>query len=214
MRTLEIVRHSLTRKGADRGGASHLSPEGVRLARVLGDAMVGAGAAGLRAGAAGLGAAGEGSVGGGSVGRGASGMDHVAVGDLPRHLETAIAMGFAVDEQVAWPSGYVEGEVGHHDQWTWEQPFVRYARLLAQGGRLHEVAQEHLGHWRRILDRVPEGGTALIVSSGGSIEPVLVAALPDADHAAWGGPLHHLEGATVVVEGGRFTGVRMRRRVG
>nr|WP_157236816.1 hypothetical protein [Promicromonospora sukumoe] len=123
-------------------------------------------------------------------------------------------MGFAVDEQVAWPSGYVEGEVGHHDQWTWDQPFVRYASLLARGGRLHEVAHDHLGHWRRILDRLPEGGTALIVSSGGSIEPVLVAAMPDADHAAWGGPLHHLEGATVTVDGGRFAGVRMRRRVG
>ena len=188
MHTLEIVRHSLTRKGSDRGKASALSPEGVRLARVLGDSM--------------------------TAWSGGAGIDHVAVGNLPRHLETAIAMGFAVDEQVAWPSGYVEGEVGHHDQWTWDQPFVRYARLLARGDGLHAVAQEHLGHWRRILDRLPEGGTALIVSSGGSIEPVLVAAMPDADHAAWGGPLHHLQGATVTVDRGRFAGVRIRRQVG
>ena len=43
----------------------------------------------------------------------------------------------------------------------------------------------HLAHWRRILVQVPDGGAALVVSSGGSIEPVLVAAFPDADHGSW-----------------------------
>ncbi|MGP3969456.1 hypothetical protein [Streptomyces sp. 6N223] len=31
------------------------------------------------------------------------------------------------------PSGYVPGEVGHHDQWAWPQPYVRYAELIADG---------------------------------------------------------------------------------
>lgn len=180
MRTLEIVRHSLTRKGADKSKASHLSPDGVRLARQLGESM--------------------------------ARMDYVVVGDEPRHLETAIAMGFAVDEQTAWPSGYVDGEVAHHDQWTWREPFVHYAALLAEGRRLRDVAEEHLAHWRRILDAVPDGGGALVVSSGGSIEPVLVATFPGADHAGWGAPLHQLEGATILVDGGRFTSVALRRR--
>jgi broad specificity phosphatase PhoE len=180
VRTLEVVRHSLTRKGAEKSKASHLSPDGVRLARQLGESL--------------------------------AGMDYVAVGDQPRHLETAIAMGFAVDEQTTWPSGYVDGEVGHHDQWTWSEPFVRYARLLAEGRRLRDVAQEHLTHWRRILDSIPDGGAALVVSSGGSIEPVLVAAFPAADHARWGAPLHQLEGATILVDGARFTSVTLRRR--
>jgi hypothetical protein len=52
----------------------------------------------------------------------------------------------------------------------------------------------------------------MVVSSGGSIEPVLVAAFPDADHATWGGPLHQLEGATILVDGGRFTSITLRRR--
>ncbi|WP_454855636.1 hypothetical protein [Promicromonospora soli] len=180
MRTLEVVRHSLTRKGAESWKASQLSPEGVRLARQLGESL--------------------------------ARMDYVAVGDQPRHLETAIAMGFAVDEQTAWPSGYVDGEVRHHDQWTWDEPFVHYATLLAKGRRLSDVAQEHLSHWLRILDAVPDGGTALVVSSGGSIEPVLVAAFPDADHGAWGGALHQLEGATILADGGRLTSITLRRR--
>jgi hypothetical protein len=39
-------------------------------------------------------------------------------------METALALGLAVDEQVSWPSGYVEGEVAHHDQWSWPKPFT------------------------------------------------------------------------------------------
>jgi hypothetical protein len=137
---------------------------------------------------------------------------YVAVGDQPRHLETAIAMGFAVDEQTSWPSGYVDGAVKHHDQWTWPEPFVRYGELLGRESRLARVAEAHLAHWRRILDHVPEGGSGLIVSSGGSIEPVLVAAFPDADHASWGGAFYQLEGATLVADGSAFTGITLRRR--
>jgi hypothetical protein len=48
----------------------------------------------------------------------------------PRAIETAVAMGWAVDDAVDMPSGYVPGEVGHHDQWGWPQPYVRYAELI------------------------------------------------------------------------------------
>jgi broad specificity phosphatase PhoE len=138
-------------------------------------------------------------------------MAYVAVGDQPRHGETAEAMGYAVDEQVAWPSGYVEGEVRHHDQWSWDAPYARYAELLRTGGGLTAVAGEHLAHWRRILAEVPEGGAALVVSSGGSIEPALVAAFPQADHESWGEALHHLDGATLTVDGDSFMDLELRR---
>ena len=178
MRTLEVRRHSWTRKDRQEGD-SHLSPDGVRLARAVGDTL--------------------------------PPMAYVAVGDQPRHRETAEAMGYAVDEQVAWPSGYVEGEVRHHDQWSWGAPYARYAELLGTGGGLTAVADEHLAHWRRILAEVPDGGTALVVSSGGSIEPVLVAAFPEADHESWGEALHHLEGATLTVDLDTFVDVELRR---
>jgi hypothetical protein len=131
-----------------------------------------------------------------------------------RHSLTrkGLALGYAVDEQVAWPSGYVPGEVAHHDQWSWPEPFARYAELLAGSGGLRAVAEEHLRHWQRVLALTADGGSALVVSSGGSIEPVLVAALPSADHAAWGTALHHLEGAMLTEDGGRFVEVELRRR--
>jgi Histidine phosphatase superfamily (branch 1) len=77
--------HSLTKKGAARGRGSHLSAEGVALARLVGE----------------------------SLGPFAA----VVTSASPRAIETALAIGFAVDDAVELPSGYVPGEVDHHDQW-------------------------------------------------------------------------------------------------
>lgn len=178
-----MVRHSLTRKGrraTDSG--SHLSYEGVRLARALGDEL--------------------------------PAFAHVAVGDQPRHLETAVALGCAVDERIGWPSGYVDGVVAHHDQWGWPEPFRTYAGLLGSSSALAEMAEAHLAHWHRMLSGVRDDEAVLVVSSGGSIEPVLVAAMPDADHASWGSAFHHLEGARLSWDGRRFRSVRMIRQSG
>lgn len=126
---------------------------------------------------------------------------YVMTGPDRRHVETAIAMGYAVDEMVEWPSGYVAGVVQHHDQWGWDKPFIHYAQLLTVSSALRAMAEDHLGHWRRALGNVAEGGAALVISSGGSIEPVLVAALTHADLATWGSAFHQLEGATLVFDG-------------
>ena len=171
----------MTRKGrpaTDSG--SHLSSEGVRSARALGDEF--------------------------------PAFAHRPVGEQPRHLETAVALGCAVDERIAWPSGYVDRVVAHHDQWAWAEPFRTYAELLASSSALAEMAEAHLAHWHRMLSGVGDDAAVLVVSSGGSIEPVLVAAMPDDDHASWGSAFHHLEGARVSWDGHRFRSRQMIRR--
>jgi broad specificity phosphatase PhoE len=109
MRWLEVRRHSLTKNGAARGRGSHLSAEGVALARLVGESL-------------------------GPFAR-------VVTSASPRAIETAVAMGFAVDDTVELPSGYVPGEVAHHDQWRWPRPYRSYAELLARGGELTKVAE-------------------------------------------------------------------------
>ena len=104
-------------------------------------------------------------------------------------------MGYAVDEVVGMPSGYVPGEVDHHDQWRWPRPYVRYAELLTQQGQLARIAKDQVELWRRVLSAVPDETSGLIVSHGGTIEPALVAALATANHQNWGLPLHHCVGA-------------------
>jgi hypothetical protein len=71
----------------------------------------------------------------------------------PRAIETALAMGPGVDDTMALPSGYVPGEVDHHEQWRWPHPYRTYAVLLGRGGGLTTGAEAH-----RRLDECPGGG--------------------------------------------------------
>jgi hypothetical protein len=86
VKTLEIRRHSLTKKGRARERGSLLSPDGVRRARQMGDSL--------------------------------PNVRYVLTGPDRRHIETAIAMGYAVDETVdcrpgtspAWSSTMTNGD--------------------------------------------------------------------------------------------------------
>jgi broad specificity phosphatase PhoE len=179
MRWLEVRRHSSTKKGEARGRGSHLSAEGVALARAVGATM-------------------------GSYSR-------VVASLIPRTLETALAMGFAVDDLVEMPSGYIPGEVEHHAGWAWPAPYRRYAELIAQGRGLAAVAAATRALFVDAVAAVPEGAAALVISHGGTIEPGLVACLPDADHGAWGALLGHCAGARLAFEDGTFVSVALLR---
>lgn len=179
MRWLEVRRHSLTKKGTARGHGSHLSAEGVALARTVG----------------------------GQLGPFARVLTSLA----PRAIETAVAMGFAVDDTIDLPSGYIPGQVGQHQQWTWPEPYVSYGELIGSGGDLAKVAHAHADHWAATVHGLPDGATALVVSHGGTIEPALVACLPGSNHAMWGAPFSHCDGARLGYNNGRFVTVQFRR---
>jgi broad specificity phosphatase PhoE len=179
MQWLEVRRHSLTKKGAARGRGSHLSAQGVALARAIGAEL-------------------------GSVA-------YVVTSAAPRAVETAIAMGLAVDDTVDLASGYVPGGVEFHQQWTWAQPYVRYAELIARGGGLAGVAQAHRAVWVGAVEQVDEGEVALFVGHGGAIEPAPVACLLGADHQRWDGLFGHGDSARLGFADGRFVDVEFRR---
>src|SRR6266511_581768 len=161
------------------GRGSHLSAQGVALARLVGESL--------------------------------RPFAWVVTSASPRALETAVAMGVAVDDTVELPSGYVPGEVEHHDQWHWPHPYTRYAALLQQGRGLAAVAGSHRDLWTRLVQGVPDGGAALVVCHGGAIEPGLVACLPEANHGSWCAPFGHCDGARLAFDGGRFVSVQFHR---
>jgi broad specificity phosphatase PhoE len=178
-RQLAVFRHAMTKKGEARGRGSHLSAEGVGLARRVGAAI------GV--------------------------FEQVIVTPVPRTMETALAMGFAVDDVVEPVCGYVAGEFEHHAQWEWDQPYVRFAEMIGRGGKLAGAAAVDAARWRAVVAALPPGGRALVISHGGSIEPVAVACLPAADHAAWGAPLSHCDGVVLTEDGGAFVEIELRR---
>ena len=129
----------------------------------------------------------------------------------PRATETAVAMGFAVDDTVELPSGYVPGEVDHHEQWRWPRPYRSYAELIGRGGGLAAVAETHRRIRKGVVEAVPDDAAALVVGHGGGIEPGLVACLPDADYESWGVPFAHRDGARLAFDGRLFVSVQFRR---
>jgi broad specificity phosphatase PhoE len=182
MRTIEIRRHAYTKKGEGRGKGSHLSTEGVALARKIG----------------------------GEIGP----FDLVLTSPVPRALETAIAMGFAVNDQpeaLGDLSPAVLEEVGHHERWAWEKPFVTFAHLVRQGGPTTRMGERQREAWVRALESVPSGGRVLIISHGRIIESGLVTCIPDGDFAAWGAAFQHCEGVRMTFEEGRFQGAQLLR---
>jgi len=113
----------------------------------------------------------------------------VVTSTITRTLETAVAMGFAVDEQLAVLGEIppdVWNEVGHHERWGWDEPFVAFARLVRQGGPAARLGRAQAEAWRAIVGDLPEDGRALIISHGRVLEAGAVTCFPQADHASWG----------------------------
>ncbi|HEY3474083.1 MAG TPA: hypothetical protein VGK56_05695, partial [Anaerolineales bacterium] len=111
------------------------------------------------------------------VGEGLGPFDWVVTSTLPRAFETAIAMGFAVNEQVKLMSTYgadVEREV------PWPQSFDAYARAVRRGGAAQWYADQLKEYYVRLADRLDGDRAALVINHGGIVELGVTASFPDA----------------------------------
>ena len=128
-------------------------------------------------------------------------FERVVTSTLPRAFETAIAMGFAVDEQVELMSTYgevVESEV------PWPQPFAVYARAVKRDRAAGRYANRLAEYYAGLATSLTAGGAALVINHGGILELGVVACLPGADFDSWGGPVSYCEGARLVWQDGKF----------
>lgn len=114
---------------------------------------------------------------------------------LARAVETAVAMGFGVDETLEllarMPSGALDG---------WPLRFALVAKQVAAGGVAGDFANWQAETWRRVIESVPDSGRALIVTHGGIIELGAVAAVPAGPHQSWGGPIGYCEGVRLTFD--------------
>ena len=135
------------------------------------------------------------------VGQNIGPFDRVVTSTLPRAFETAIAMGFAVDEQNELMNTYgrnVEQEA------PWPQPFVNYAQIVKREGAAAKYAQKLAQYYASVLDTISEGGSALVINHGGVVELGIVGCLPNIDFSAWGDSVSYCEGARLFWDDGRF----------
>jgi broad specificity phosphatase PhoE len=142
------------------------------------------------------------------VGKGLGPFERVVTSTVPRAFETAIAMGFAVDEQVELMSSFgedVEIEV------PWPQPPARYAEALRTGGAAARYANQLAELYQRLANDLEDGCSALVINHGGVVEMGAVACLPDVDHAAWGPHFECCEGVRLYWEDGKFVRAEILR---
>ena len=135
------------------------------------------------------------------IGQGLGPFERVVTSTLPRAFETAIAMGFSVDEQVELMSTYgevVESEV------PWPQSFSVYARAVKRDKAAGRYANELAEYYARLAHSLTDGGAALVINHGGVLELGVVACLPGTEFESWGGPVHYCEGARLFWQDGKF----------
>jgi broad specificity phosphatase PhoE len=126
-------------------------------------------------------------------------FERVVTSTLPRAFETAIAMGFAVDQQLELMSSYgmdVEYEV------PWPQPFAIYAKAVRRGKATAEYATRLAGYYAELAASLAENGAALVVNHGGILEMGVVTAFPEADYESWGESADYCEGARLFWKNG------------
>ena len=142
------------------------------------------------------------------VGQNIGPFDRVVTSTLPRAFETAIAMGFAVDEQSELMSTYgrdVEREA------PWPLSFEDYSGILKSGGAAAKYAQKLAKYYAGIMNFIAESRSALVVNHGGVVELGVVGCLPGFDFSSWGGSVEYCEGARLYWDENKFVNGELLR---
>jgi hypothetical protein len=126
------------------------------------------------------------------VGQAIGPFERVITSTLPRAFETAIAMGFAVDEQSELISTY-GNDVNHEAPWP--MSFANYAKVIERGGVAAKYAGKLAKYCEGILNSISDGSAALVINHGGVVEMGVTGCLPDFDFSSWGRSVEYCEGA-------------------
>jgi broad specificity phosphatase PhoE len=135
------------------------------------------------------------------VGQNLGPFDRVVTSTLPRAFETALAMGFAVDEQDELMSSYGDGV---EREAPWPLSLAGYAEAVREGRAAANYAVQLAGVYSKLAKYLADGRAALVVNHGGVAELGAVACLPHADHARWGSHFEYCEGIRLFWDDGKF----------
>jgi hypothetical protein len=132
------------------------------------------------------------------VGQNIGPFDRVVTSKHPRAFETAIAMGFAVDEQNELMNTYGSAVT---NEAPWPQPYYKYSEIIKQEGVAAKYANKLAKYYAGIMEFISEGRSALVINHGGVVELSVVGCLPDVDFSTWGDSADYCEGARLYWDG-------------
>ena len=135
-------------------------------------------------------------------------FERVITSPLPRAYQTAIAMGFAVDQTSELLATYGD-EVNL--ECPWPASFSEYAAAVRKNGATARYARSLADFYQELARSMPEGAATLVVNHGGVVELSAVACLPEADLDPLGDYIEYCEGVHLTWEAGAFTRAQILR---
>ena len=135
-------------------------------------------------------------------------FQRVVTSGLPRAYQTAIAMGFQVDEQVELLNTYGDSVAA---EIPWPASFDEYTAPVLRGGAPKRYAERLFAWYTHLAESLPDGGAALVITHGGVVEIGAVTCFPDANHAAWGNYVECCEGVRMEWDDGKFIDIEILR---
>lgn len=131
-----------------------------------------------------------------SLAWGEEGYDWVATSSLPRAIQTAVAMGYAVSETYC-----ALGELPEaiYLKSGWPQGLPQMTAKLHQDSEVKAFAEQHAALWRQIAQNIPAQGSGLLISHGGLIELGLFGLATNHDFSQWGPAFGYCEGARLMI---------------
>jgi broad specificity phosphatase PhoE len=142
------------------------------------------------------------------AGEGLGKFDRVVTSTIPRAFETALAMGYAVDEQIAQLSMMSDAVTAAIQ---WNAGFMAWSRATQHNPVVRQYTQLMADLLRSIVRALPDDGRALIISHGGIVEATVIgcvsASTRFADDAACG----YCEGVRLAFDGDTVVHFEMLR---
>lgn len=143
-----------------------------------------------------------------SVGPIAGPFSRVVTSPVSRAVETAVAMGFPVDE--TWPV-LADLTSDTFKKSGFPAPFDQLARSISQHHDVETFADTQAQAWRDIVSKVDDGDQALIIGHGCFIELGAIACLPHGSFSEWNGPIGNCEGFRFKFEDRGFVSAEVLR---
>ena len=137
-------------------------------------------------------------------------FDLVITSKVQRAIETAVAMGFAVDDtndNLSFFPETVEKEI------SFESSFPTFAAAYKKIDAVKTYASSLAQLLTNIIidSELPENSTTLIISHGGIVEASCIGCLPDLDYSTWGGSVSYCEGVRLCFDNKKFVSAQLIR---
>ncbi len=137
-------------------------------------------------------------------------FDYVITSPKERAFETAIAMGFAVNETVNELASYgndVSTEI-EYEQLKWNE----IKNLLEkENSYTHQFAKSQVELLYKLSNKIQDGEKLLLISHGGMIEISFSYLFMQEDHRKWGNLMGYCEGIRLIINQGRISDYEILR---